>query len=71
MRTRLKKRVSVDDSPIFFNDATVMKVNEHEHQRVLLNSQLTLSSHVQSAINKAKRGIGMLRCYLTICQGRL
>ena len=38
-----------------------MKVVEHKHLGVVLDSRLTFSSHIQSAINKARRGIGMLR----------
>ena len=56
-----KKKISVDHPPIFFNDVTVMKVDEHKHLGVVLDSRLTFSSHIQSAINKARRGIGMLR----------
>ena len=56
-----KKKISVDHPPIFFNDVTVMKVDEHKHLGVVLDSRLTFSSHIQTAINKARRGIGMLR----------
>ena len=56
-----KKKISVDHPPIFFSDVTVMKVDEHKHLGVVLDSRLTFSSHIQSAINKARRGIGMLR----------
>ena len=56
-----KKKISVDHPPIFFNDVTVMKVDEHNHLGVVLDSRLTFSSHIHFAINKARRGIGMLR----------
>ena len=41
----------------FFNDVTVMKVDEHKHLGVVLDNRLTFSSHIQSAINKSRRGI--------------
>ena len=59
--TFCKKKISVDHSPIFFNDVTATKVEEHKHLGIVLDIQLTFSSHIQSAINKARCGIGMLR----------
>ena len=56
-----KKKISVDHPPIFSNDVTVMKVDEHKHLGVVLDSQLTFSSHIHCDINKVRRGIGMLR----------
>ena len=56
-----KKKIPADHPPLFFNDAPVMKVDEHKHKGVVLDSRLTFSSHIQSAINKARRGTGMLR----------
>ena len=56
-----KKKIPADHTPLFFNDAPVMKVDEHKHLGVVLDSRLTFSSHIQSAINKARRGISVLR----------
>ena len=54
-----KKKISVDHPPIFFNDVIVMKVDEHKHLGDVFDGQLTFSSNIQPAINKARRGIGM------------
>ena len=56
-----KKKISVDHLSIFFNDVTVMKVDENKHLGVVLDSRLTFSSHIQSAINKTRLWIGMLQ----------
>ena len=56
-----KKKISVNHPPIFFNDVTVMKVDENKHLDVVLNSRLMFPSHIQSAINEGRRGTGMLR----------
>ena len=65
-----KKKIPVDHPPIFFNDIAVMNIDEHKHLGVVLVSRMTFSSHIQSAINKARRGIGVLRL-LSIAQIRL
>ena len=65
-----KKKILVDHPPIFFNDIAVMNIDEHKHLGVVLVSRMTFSSHIQSAINKARRGIGVLRL-LSIAQIRL
>ena len=57
----LRNRFLLTICLIFFNDVTVMKVDEHKHLGVVLDSRLTFSSHIQSAINKTRLGIGMLR----------
>ena len=38
-----------------------MKVDKHKHLGHILDIRLTFSIHIQSVINKARRGIGMLR----------
>ena len=38
-----------------------MKVDEYEHLGVVLDCRLTVTSHIQSFINKARGGTGMLR----------
>ena len=40
---------------------TVIKADEHKHLGVVFDNRLRFSSHIQSAINKARRGVGMLR----------
>ena len=56
-----KKKIPVDHPPILFNDIPIVKIDEHKYLGVVLDSQLTFSSHLQSAINKARCGVGMLR----------
>ena len=56
-----QKKIPADHPPLFFNDAPVMKVDEHKHLGVVLDIKLTCSSHIQSAINKARRAISMFR----------
>ena len=38
-----------------------MKVSEHKHLAVILDSKLSFSAHISAAISKARRGIGGLR----------
>ena len=56
-----KKKIPVDHPPILFNDILVVKIDEHKYLGVVLDSRLTFSSHIQSAINKGRCGTGMLR----------
>ena len=56
-----RKKIPVDHPLIFFNDETVMKADEHKHLGVVFDTRLTFSSHIQSAINKTRCGVGMLR----------
>ena len=38
-----------------------MKVDEHKHLRIILNSKLPFSAHIRAAITKSKKGIGILK----------
>ena len=55
------KKIPVDHPPILLHDIPVVKVDEHKHLGVVPGSRLTFSSYIQSATNKARRGIDMLR----------
>ena len=46
---------------IFLNDIQVKKVDEHKHLGVILDRQLSFSAHINAAICKARRGIGLLK----------
>ena len=46
---------------ILFNDIPVKKVNEHKHLGIILDSKLSFSAHIKSAISKARKGIGLLK----------
>ena len=56
-----RKRTTVNHPPISFNDTQVVRVNEHKHLGIILDSKLTFSSHIQSIISKTRQGVGMLR----------
>ena len=38
-----------------------MKVEEHKHLGVILDSKLSFASHIQTAITKSRQGIGMIK----------
>ena len=46
---------------ILFNDTPVEKVSEHKHLRIILESKLSLSTHIKSAISKTRKDIGLLK----------
>ena len=50
--------------PLYFNQAEVPVVKEHKYLGMILDSKLDFSAHVKEAIVKARRGIGMIRCYI-------
>lgn len=56
-----RKRIRADHPPILFNNTPVIKVDEHKHLGIVLDSRLSFASHIQAAINKCRQGIGMLR----------
>ena len=38
-----------------------MKVEEHKHLGIILDSKLTFSAYIKSAISKSRKGIGLLK----------
>ena len=46
---------------IRFNDMPVKKVDEHKHLGITLDSKLSFSAHIKSAISKTRKGIGLLK----------
>ena len=38
-----------------------MKVDEHKHLGIILDSKLSFSAHIKSAISKTRKGIGLLK----------
>ena len=56
-----KKRHEIDHPNIFFNNIPVKKVEEHKHLAIILDSELSFSSHIKSAISKRRKGIGLLK----------
>ena len=56
-----KKRIPMNHPPIFFNDVPVKNVQEQKHLGIILDSNLSFTSHIKSIISKSRQGIGMLR----------
>ena len=56
-----RKRTSIDHHLIYFNGIPVKKVNEHKHLGITLNTNLSFLSHINSAISRARNGIGLLK----------
>ena len=55
------KKSEVDHPVILFNDIPVKKVDEHKHLGIILDSKLSFSAHIKSAISKTRKGIGLLK----------
>ena len=47
--------------PIYFNDAEVVRVNEHKHLGLILDSKLSFSQHVNEKIKIARKGLGVIK----------
>ena len=56
-----KKKNEVDHPVILFNNIPVKKVEEHKHLGIILDSKLSFSAHIKSAISKTRKGIGLLK----------
>ena len=46
---------------ILFNASPVSTVDQHKHSGILLDSKLSFSAHIQAAINKSRKAMGMLK----------
>ena len=55
-----RKRITVDHPRILFKDTPVLKVEEHKHLGIVLDSRLSFARHIQAIITKSRQGIGML-----------
>ena len=56
-----RKKVEIDHPMILFNDIPVKKVSEHKHLGIILDSKLSFSTHIKSAISKTRKGISLLK----------
>ena len=56
-----KRKAEANYPVILFNNLPVMQVVEHKHLGLVLDSKLSYSTHIKSAISKKRLGIGMLR----------
>ena len=70
--TKQAVEVPSDHPLMFFNDTLVKKVQEQKHHGLLLDSTLSFSTHIKSAVFKARQGIGMLKAlFLYVSQHTL
>ena len=56
-----RKKTEIDHPMILFNDIPVKKVSEHKHLGITLDSKLSFSTHIKSAISKTRKGISLLK----------
>ena len=56
-----RKKILSDHRPVLFNDIPVIKVNEHKHLGIILDSKLSFTSHSQSSMFKCRCGMGMIK----------
>ena len=56
-----RKRTSIDHPLIYFYGIPVKKLNEHKHLRITLDTNLSFLPHINSAISRARKGIGLLK----------
>ena len=49
------KKSEIDHSVILFNDIPVKKEDEHKHLGIILDSKLSFSAHIKSAISKRRK----------------
>ena len=56
-----RKRNGIDHPVALFSNIPVEKVNEHKHLGIVLDSKLSFSAHINSAISKTRKGIGFLK----------
>ena len=56
-----RKKISADHPPVLFNNIPVIKMNEHKHLGIMLDSKLSFATHIQSIILRCRRGIGMIK----------
>ena len=57
-----KKRHEIDHPVVLFNNISVKRVTEHKHLGISLDSKLSFSAHIKSAISKTRRGIDGRKC---------
>ena len=55
------KRNEVNHPEIRFDNIPVMKVDEHKHLGIILDSKLSFSAHIKAVVSEARKGIGLLR----------
>ena len=56
-----RKGIEIDNPVVLVNDIPVKKVNEHKHLGFTLDSKVSFSAHIKSAISKTRKGICLLK----------
>ena len=56
-----KKNSKTNHPMILFNASPVSTVDQHKHLGIILDAKLSFSAHIQAAINKSRKVIGMLK----------
>ena len=47
--------------PLLFNNSTVQQISSQKHLGIHLDEELTFKHHINEKINKANKGIGIIR----------
>ena len=55
------KRDKTDHPILFFNNLRVTKVNKNKHLDLVLDSKLSFLSHINAAISKSRKALGLLK----------
>ena len=56
-----RKKIEIIYPMILFNDIPVENVSEYINFGMTLDSKLSFSTHIKSAISKTRKGIGLLK----------
>ena len=60
-----QKKDAVIHPAVFFNGSEIAVKTEHKHLGMILDSKLNFQSHIKKVIIKARRGIGIIRKYVS------
>ena len=52
--------------PLLFNNSTVQQISSQKHLGIHLDEELTFKHHINKKINKANKGIGIIRKFNNI-----
>ena len=63
------KKVKTNHPPIYFNEKAVVAKTEHKHLGFILDEQLSFNAHLKEVIEKANRGIGVIK-FMSRCVTR-
>ena len=51
----------VHHPPLLFNNSTIQQISSQKHLGIHLDEELTFKHHINEKINKANKGIGIIR----------